>query len=81
MLNISVDVGIIHTAMISHEYFKYFYYVVSFKPLSLYPRRKSPRFPFDRRFGGPQSRYGRSGEEKILDPTRIRTPTPLSFSP
>jgi hypothetical protein len=27
----------------------------------------------DRRLGGPQSRYGRRGEEKILDPTGTRT--------
>jgi hypothetical protein len=26
-------------------------------------------YPMDRRFGGPQSRSGRFGEEKILDPT------------
>jgi hypothetical protein len=30
----------------------------------------------DRRLGGPQSRSGRRGEEKILDPTGTRTPTP-----
>jgi hypothetical protein len=34
-----------------------------------------PRYPLDRRLGGPQSRYGRRGGEKILDPTGIRTPT------
>jgi hypothetical protein len=28
----------------------------------------------------PQSRFGRRGEEKILDPTRTRSPTPL-FNP
>jgi hypothetical protein len=31
--------------------------------------------------GGPQSRSGRSGEEKILDPTKTWTPTPRSSSP
>jgi hypothetical protein len=31
--------------------------------------------------GGPQSRSGRFGEEKILDPTGTRTPTPRSSSP
>jgi hypothetical protein len=31
--------------------------------------------------GGPQSRSGRFGEEKILDPTGTRTATPRSFSP
>jgi hypothetical protein len=30
--------------------------VVSFTPRSLYPREKSPRYPLDRRLGGPQSR-------------------------
>jgi hypothetical protein len=33
-------------------------------PLPLYPRGKSPRYPLDRRLGGPQSRYG-SNEEEI----------------
>jgi hypothetical protein len=33
------------------------------------------------RLGGPQSRSGRFGEEKILDPTGTRTPTPQSSSP
>jgi hypothetical protein len=32
--------------------------------------------PLDRRLGGPQSRSGRYGEAKILDPTGTRTPTP-----
>jgi hypothetical protein len=50
--------------------------VVSFTPLPLYPRGKSPRYPLDRRLDGPQSRSGRRGEEKILDPTGTRTPTP-----
>jgi hypothetical protein len=35
----------------------------------------------DRRLGGPQSRFGRFGEEKILDPTETRNPTPRSSSP
>jgi hypothetical protein len=42
----------------------------------LYPRRKSPRHPLDRRLGGPQSRSGRRGGEKILNPTGTRIPTP-----
>jgi hypothetical protein len=29
--------------------------VVSFTPLPLYPRGKSPRYPLDRRLGGPQN--------------------------
>jgi hypothetical protein len=56
-------------------------WVVSFTPLPLYLRGKSPRYPLDRRLGGPQSRYGRRGEEKILDPTGTRTPNPRSSSP
>jgi hypothetical protein len=31
----------------------------------------------DRKLGGPQSRSGRRGEEKILDPTRTRELGPL----
>jgi hypothetical protein len=38
--------------------------VVSFTPLPLYSKGKSPWCPFDRRLGGPQSRSGRVGEEK-----------------
>jgi hypothetical protein len=41
--------------------------VVNFTPWPLYSRVKSPRYPLDRRLGGPQSRSGRFGEEKILD--------------
>jgi hypothetical protein len=37
-------------------------------------RGKSPQCPLDRRSGGPQSRSGRHGEVKILDPTETRTP-------
>jgi hypothetical protein len=40
--------------------------------LSLYPRGKSPRYPLARGLGE---------EEKILDPTRTRTPTPPSSIP
>jgi hypothetical protein len=32
-------------------------------------RGKSSQDPLDKRVGGPQSRSGRSGEEKTLDPT------------
>jgi hypothetical protein len=55
--------------------------VVNFGPRPLYPRGKSPRYPLDRRLGGPQSRSGRFGEEKILDPIGTRTRTPRSSSP
>jgi hypothetical protein len=37
--------------------------VVSFIPRPLYPKGKSPRYPLDRRLGGPQSRNERSGEK------------------
>jgi hypothetical protein len=42
---------------------------------------ESPRYQLDRRLGGPQSRSGRPGEEKILDPTGTGTLTPQSSSP
>jgi hypothetical protein len=42
--------------------------VVSFTPQPLYPRRKSSRYPLDSRLGGPQSRSGRSGEDKNSQP-------------
>jgi hypothetical protein len=42
------------------------------------PLEKSPRYPWDRRLGGPYSRSARHREEKILDPTGTRTPTPRS---
>jgi hypothetical protein len=56
-------------------------WVVNFTPWPLYPRGKSPRYPLSRWLGGPQSRSGRFGEEKINDPTGTRTPIPLSSSP
>jgi hypothetical protein len=49
--------------------------------LPLYPRGKWPRYPMDRRLGGPQSRSARYGEGKILDPTGARTPVPRSSNP
>jgi hypothetical protein len=42
--------------------------VVSFTLRPLYPREKNPRYPLYRRLGGLQSRSGRLGEVKILDP-------------
>jgi hypothetical protein len=56
-------------------------WVVGFTPRPLYSRGKNTRYPLDRRLCGPQSRSGRRGEEKILDPTGTRTPTPRSSSP
>jgi hypothetical protein len=44
------------------------------------PRGKSLRYPLNR-LGGPQSRSGRRGEERILDPTGTRISNPRSFSP
>jgi hypothetical protein len=35
-------------------------------PADLPPREKRPRYPLDRRLGGPQSRFGRVGEEKDI---------------
>jgi hypothetical protein len=32
------------------------------------PQGKSPRYPLDRKLGGPQSRSGHGGEEKNSDP-------------
>jgi hypothetical protein len=55
--------------------------VVRFTRRPLYSRGRSLRYPLDRRLGGPQSRSGRCGEEKILDPTGTRTPTPLVVQP
>jgi hypothetical protein len=55
--------------------------MVSFTLRPLYSRGNTPKYPLDRKLGGPQSQPGRSGEEKILDPTRTRTPTPWSSSP
>jgi hypothetical protein len=37
-------------------------------------------YPLYRRLSGPQSRSGRHGEAKILDPTGTRTPTSRSSS-
>jgi hypothetical protein len=38
------------------------------RPLPFYLRGNSPRYPLDRRLGGPQSRFGRCGEEQNLLP-------------
>jgi hypothetical protein len=39
-------------------------WVLSFTPLLLYPRGRSPRYPLDRRLGGPQNQYGHCGVDK-----------------
>jgi hypothetical protein len=54
--------------------------VVSFTPLPLYSRGKSPRYPLDRRLGAPQSRSEERGEEKILDPTGTENSNPSAPS-
>jgi hypothetical protein len=36
------------------------------------PTGKEPPYPLDRRLSGPQSRSGRRGEERILNPTGTR---------
>jgi hypothetical protein len=43
-------------------------------PAALSPEEE-PRYTLDRRLSEPQSRSGRHGEEKIIDPTGTRTPT------
>jgi hypothetical protein len=42
--------------------------VISFTLRPFYPQGKSPWYPLDRRLGGPQSRFGRGGEEKNSQP-------------
>jgi hypothetical protein len=50
--------------------------MVSFTPRLLYPQRKSPWYPLDRRLGRPQSRSGRGGEEKKSQPPQgLEPPT------
>jgi hypothetical protein len=39
------------------------------------PPRKDPQYPLDRMMGGPQSRSGQLGAEKILDPTGTLDPS------
>jgi hypothetical protein len=42
--------------------------------------RKEPRYPLDKRKGGPQRRSGRCGEEKNLAPAGNRTPAAQSVA-
>jgi hypothetical protein len=42
--------------------------VVNFTPRPLYPQRKSPWYPLDRRLGGTQNRSGYGDEEKNSQP-------------
>jgi hypothetical protein len=55
--------------------------VVSFTPQLLYTLENGPRYPFDRRLGGPQSRSGPSGEDKNLLPCRESNPGRPAHSP
>jgi hypothetical protein len=57
------------------------WWVVNFKPRPLYYRGKGPRHTSDRRLGGPQSRSGRIGEQKIFDPTRDSNSNPSVVQP
>jgi hypothetical protein len=41
---------------------------------------ESPRYPLDKRLGGPQSQSVQHGKEKILDPNGTQTPIPRSSS-
>jgi hypothetical protein len=48
------------------------------------PQGKSPRYPLDRRLGGPQSRSGRGGEEKNSQPPQgieLQNPDRPAHSP
>jgi hypothetical protein len=57
-------------------------WVVSFMPPAALPPEKEPlRYSLYRRLCGPKSRSGKRGEEKILDTTGIRTPTPPVVQP
>jgi hypothetical protein len=49
---------------------------ISFTPRAALLPGKEPQYPLDRRLGGPQSRSGRHGEVKILDPTGTRNSDP-----
>jgi hypothetical protein len=49
-------------------------WVVSFTPRPLYSLGKSPRYPLDKRLGGPQNLCECCGEEKNCAPAGIRTP-------
>jgi hypothetical protein len=54
--------------------------VISFTPWPLFPGRKKPRYALNKRLDGSQNMSGRHGEEKILDRSGTRTPTPRPSS-
>jgi hypothetical protein len=43
-------------------------------PVALPHRERAPRWPLDRKLGGPQSRSGRCGEEQNLSSAGYGTP-------
>jgi len=43
-------------------------WTVSFTPRPIYTQKKNPRYPLDRRLGGPKSRSGHGVEEKNSEP-------------
>jgi hypothetical protein len=51
-------------------------WVVSFTPLPIYPRGKSPRYPFISRMGWPQGQSGRGSERKESLPRPCRESNP-----
>jgi hypothetical protein len=55
--------------------------VASFTPRPFYPRGNGPRYPLDRRLGGPKSRSGRCGVEKDLLPLPGIEPRSFSTQP
>jgi hypothetical protein len=64
------------------------WWVVSFMPLQLNLRERAPGYALDRRPGGPRSRSGRGGEQKIFalrwiepGPSLYRLSYPDSFHP
>jgi hypothetical protein len=56
-------------------------WVIRFTPRPFYPRRKSPRYPLDGRLGGPHSKFGLCGAEKISCYCRKSNPGPALRSP
>jgi hypothetical protein len=55
--------------------------VVSFTHQLLYAQGKSPRYPLDRRLGGPRAVLDTVVKRKILSPAGNRTLEPRSSSP